>query len=168
MEGAYALTSKYFLDPINELSNIPDRTEEQEKKLQDLKGFYEIYQEYMKLVSTDFGGGIGMDDLGGVDFVNGSRPSGQKVIDLALSQVGQQGGEPYWRHMGFNSRVEWCACFVDWCMRNSGIGDSYALRFRASFFIYLQQLQIFLLHQSSIVHTLTRFQSGSVNMSPTP
>lgn len=125
MEGAYALTSKYFLDPINELSNIPDRTEEQEKKLQDLKGFYEIYQEYMKLVSTDFGGGIGMDDLSGVDFINGSRPSGQKVIDLALSQVGQQGGEPYWRHMGFNSRVEWCACFVDWCMRNSGIGDSY-------------------------------------------
>ena len=125
MEGAYALTSKYFLDPINELSNIPNRTEEQEKKLQDLKGFYEIYQEYMKLVSSDFGGGISMGDLEGVDFINGSRPSGQKVIDLALSQVGQQGGEPYWRHMGFGSRVEWCACFVDWCMRNSGIGDSY-------------------------------------------
>ena len=38
----------------------------------------------MKLVSTDFGGGIGMDDLGGVDFVNGSRPS--SIISEPVNQ----------------------------------------------------------------------------------
>lgn len=123
MEGAYALTAKYFINPINELSNIPNRTEEQERKLQDLKGYYEICEEYMKLVSTDFGGGMNMGDLSGVDFVNGSRPSGQRVIDLALSQVGQQGGQPYWSYYGFSSRVEWCACFVHWCMNQCGIAS---------------------------------------------
>ena len=35
-----------------------------------------------------------------------------EIVTVALSQVGNVGGEPYWNWYGFNSRVEWCACFV--------------------------------------------------------
>lgn len=36
----------------------------------------------------------------------------QAIVEVALTQVGNQGGEPYWSWYGFDSRVEWCACFV--------------------------------------------------------
>lgn len=42
------------------------------------------------------------------------------IVELALSQVGQQGGQPYWSWYGFNGRVEWCACFVSWCANECG------------------------------------------------
>ena len=35
-----------------------------------------------------------------------------EIVTDALSQLGNIGGEPYWSWYGFNSRVEWCACFV--------------------------------------------------------
>ena len=37
------------------------------------------------------------------------------IVAVALSQVGNVGGQPYWSWYGFSSRVEWCACFVSWC-----------------------------------------------------
>ena len=39
---------------------------------------------------------------------------------IALSQIGNVGGEPYWSWYGFESRVEWCACFVSWCSNECG------------------------------------------------
>ena len=124
LDGAYALEQKYFTDPINELSNIPNRTEEQESQLQKLKDFYEIYLELMLQIGAEYGGGLTMSDLSGVQFINGTRTPNQAVIDLALLQVGQQGGRPYWSYYGFSSRVEWCACFVHWCMRNTPSASS--------------------------------------------
>lgn len=44
----------------------------------------------------------------------------QAIVELALSQVGQQGGQPYWSWYGFGGRVEWCACFVSWCAEECG------------------------------------------------
>ena len=44
----------------------------------------------------------------------------QAIVELALSQVGQQGGQPYWSWYGFGGRVEWCACFVSWCYHKAG------------------------------------------------
>ena len=35
-----------------------------------------------------------------------------ELMELAKQQVGNVGGYPYWSWYGFNSRVEWCACFV--------------------------------------------------------
>lgn len=124
LEGAYALEQKYFTDPINELSNVANRTEEQESQLQKLKDFYEIYLELMLQIGAEYGGGLTMSDLSGVQFINGTRTPNQAVIDLALLQVGQQGGRPYWSYYGFSSRVEWCACFVHWCMRNTPSASS--------------------------------------------
>jgi cell wall-associated NlpC family hydrolase len=37
------------------------------------------------------------------------------IVEVAASQIGNVGGQPYWSWYGFGSRVEWCACFVSWC-----------------------------------------------------
>ena len=50
----------------------------------------------------------------------GTRRGNPAVAEIALSQVGNVGGEIYWRWYGFNSRVEWCACFVSWCYAQAG------------------------------------------------
>lgn len=46
------------------------------------------------------------------------------MVSIAISQLGNKGGEPYWSWYGFDSRVEWCACFVSWCANESGKIDS--------------------------------------------
>ena len=43
------------------------------------------------------------------------------LVAVALSQVGQVGGDPYWSWYGFGSHVEWCACFVSWCAGQCGL-----------------------------------------------
>ena len=48
----------------------------------------------------------------------------QAIVEVALTQVGNQGGQPYWSWYGFNSRVEWCACFVSWCADQCGYIES--------------------------------------------
>lgn len=43
-----------------------------------------------------------------------------QIVQVALTQVGNVGGKPYWSWYGFGSRVEWCACFVSWCANECG------------------------------------------------
>lgn len=43
-----------------------------------------------------------------------------QIVTVALSQVGNVGGKPYWSWYGFETRVEWCACFVSWCANERG------------------------------------------------
>ena len=50
----------------------------------------------------------------------GITGSDGQIVAVALSQVGNVGGQPYWSWYGFNSRVEWCACFVSWCANECG------------------------------------------------
>lgn len=47
-----------------------------------------------------------------------------QIVSVALSQVGNVGGQPYWSWYGFSSRVEWCACFVSWCANECGYIDT--------------------------------------------
>jgi len=58
VDGIYRLEAEYFLDPIEQLSNIPNRTEDEEAKLQELKDYHEIFLEMMSQVSINHGGGI--------------------------------------------------------------------------------------------------------------
>ncbi len=39
----------------------------------------------------------------------------QAIVEVALTQLGNEGGQPYWSWYGFGGRVEWCACFASWC-----------------------------------------------------
>ena len=54
----------------------------------------------------------------------GINASDDMIVAVALSQVGNVGGEPYWSWYGFGSRVEWCACFVSWCANECGYIDA--------------------------------------------
>lgn len=47
-----------------------------------------------------------------------------EIVTVALSQLGNIGGEPYWSWYGFGGRVEWCACFVSWCANECGYIDA--------------------------------------------
>ena len=42
------------------------------------------------------------------------------LINTAMSQLGNKGGEPYWTWFGFGMRVDWCAIFVSWCEDQCG------------------------------------------------
>ena len=90
----------------------------------------EMYRVYLQTSGNKpliFGGGSpdtsASEDLSGVDFVNGTRPGNTAIVDLAKQQVGNVGGYPYWSWYGFNSRVEWCACFVSWCYGQRGLSE---------------------------------------------
>ena len=47
-----------------------------------------------------------------------------EIVAVALSQIGNVGGQPYWSWYGFGSRVDWCACFVSWCANECGYIDA--------------------------------------------
>ena len=85
---------------------------------------YQVYRQTMGNKPLLFGGGspdTGVsEDLTGVEFINGTRPGNPQLVELAKSQVGNVGGQPYWSWYGFDSRVEWCACFVSWCYNQAG------------------------------------------------
>ena len=85
---------------------------------------FRVYLETSGNKPLIFGGGSPdgnpSEDLSGVQLVNGTRPGNTAVVDRAKSQVGNVGGQPYWSWYGFNSRVEWCACFVSWCYNQAG------------------------------------------------
>lgn len=123
MDGLYQLLYEYFEQPIDTLSSKANRTEDEEDELTNLKDSYEICLELVKQVSIEYGGGLTMEDLSDIVWVYGSRAGNQAIIDVALSQVGQVGGQPYWSWYGFSSRVEWCACFASWCMNQVGHGE---------------------------------------------
>lgn len=70
-----------------------------------------LSEEYSDLWASLSVPGVGSDD----------------IVAVALSQVGNVGGQPYWSWYGFSSRVEWCACFVSWCADQCGYIESGAM-----------------------------------------
>ena len=112
----YILNVKLTNKPISELAEkllTPEQLE-----------MYRVYLETSGNKPLIFDGGSPdgspSEDLSGVEFVNGTRPGNQELMELAKQQVGNVGGYPYWSWYGFNSRVEWCACFVSWCYNQAG------------------------------------------------
>lgn len=88
---------------------------------------YQVYRQTLGNKPLIFGGGSpdmgNSEELTGVQFVNGTRPGNPEMVELAKRQVGNVGGQPYWSWYGFNSRVEWCACFVSWCYGQMGLSE---------------------------------------------
>ena len=109
------LTSKQISEVVADLLT-PDQLE-----------MYQVYRQTLGNKPLIFGGGSAdtsdSESLAGVEFVNGTRPGNQAVVDIAKSQVGNVGGQPYWSWYGFTSRVEWCACFVSWCYGQMGLSE---------------------------------------------
>ncbi len=98
------------------------------------------YGEYSKSNAIEFSvktaERYGWDSYGDMDYVTHVLryyPLGQMfydldttplIVEVAASQIGNVGGEPYWRWYGYTERVEWCACFVSWCANQCGYVDA--------------------------------------------
>ena len=87
-------------------------------EMADLYGFDAEQREYLAELLKDENNSIWAAVLYGI------RYSDDQIVTVALSQVGNVGGEPYWSWYGFGSRVEWCACFVSWCANQCGYIDT--------------------------------------------
>ena len=48
---------------------------------------------------------------------------GDKIVEVALKQLGNAGGEKFWRWYGLGSRVAWCAIFISYCADQLGYID---------------------------------------------
>ena len=56
------------------------------------------------------------------------------LVETASQEIGNVGGEKYWRWFGFDYHVDWCGCFVSWCAAENG----YIEEGRAPMFSYVQ------------------------------
>lgn len=57
------------------------------------------------------------------DLIYGYSYGDDDIVAVAISQIGNIGGEPYWRWYGLSGRTEWCAIFVSWCADQCGYID---------------------------------------------
>ena len=127
-EETYTVQVPYAYHILNvELTNKPISSLAEELLTPEQLEMFRVYMETSGNKPLIFGGGSpdtsASEDLSGVQFVNGTRPGNTALVDLAKQQVGNVGGYPYWSWYGFNSRVEWCACFVSWCYNRAGVSE---------------------------------------------
>ena len=110
-----------------ELTNKPISEIAEELLTPEQLEMFRVYLETSGNKPLLFGGGSPdtgtSEDLSGVQLVNGTRPGNTAIVDLAKQQVGNVGGRTFWSWYGFNSRVEWCACFVSWCYGQAGLSE---------------------------------------------
>ena len=85
------------------------------ESLSEVYGFSDKQKEYLsELLSSSF-------DSFWQGILTNIPSSSTDLVEIAQSQLGNVGGEPYWSWYGFDSRVEWCACFVSWCVDQAGM-----------------------------------------------
>ena len=77
-------------------------------------GFNQEQKQFLAELLKDENNPLWSQVLYGIGYSDG------QIVSVALSQVGNIGGQPYWSWYGFDSRVEWCACFVSWCANECG------------------------------------------------
>ena len=84
------------------------------EEMADQYGFDDEQRQMLSELLADENNSLWSQVLYGISVGDG------EIVTVALSQVGNTGGQPYWSWYGFNSRVEWCACFVSWCANECG------------------------------------------------
>ena len=125
MSGSITTTSEEVPNSEGETAIIEKKVlsvEVTTKNALDMIGNYSFNSEQRELldqmISPD------MDDawrelLYG-SYGNGIVSANGDIVETAISQLGNIGGQPFWSWYGFSSRVEWCACFVSWCADQNG------------------------------------------------
>ena len=104
---------------------------EEEKKILHIKITSKSVEDMSKEYSFNTAQKNQLNELMSEEYANlwssaiyGSPLGSPNIVQIALSQVGNVGGQPYWSWYGFNSRVEWCACFVSWVANQAGYIES--------------------------------------------
>ena len=81
-------------------------------------GFNQKQKHFLAELLKDENNPLWSQVLYGIGYSDG------QIVSVALSQVGNIGGQPYWSWYGFDTRAEWCACFVSWCANECGYIDA--------------------------------------------
>lgn len=121
------LPTESCMPAFSEFQTIEEikKTKEEEiraKELEEQKRQEEIKKAEEKKYYTPTYNYIEPTGVGNVD-----------VVNIAMSQVGNVGGYPYWSWYGFASRVDWCSIFVSWVANQAGISENIIPKFaRAS------------------------------------
>ena len=58
------------------------------------------------------------------ELLRGIGLGSSELVNLALSQLGNEGGKKFWKWAGLSERCEWCALFVSWCGDQTGLRAS--------------------------------------------
>lgn len=77
-----------------------------------------------------------------------------KIINLAVEQLGND-YTTYCKDMGYNYRIEWCACFISWLAEKLGITDIIPVDMSCN-------SQIAKFKALNVWHTDRNFQSGDI------
>lgn len=77
-----------------------------------------------------------------------------KIISLAIEQLGND-YTTYCRDMGYNYRIEWCACFISWLAEKLGITDIIPVDMSCN-------SQISKFKSMGVWHNDRNFQSGDI------
>ena len=77
-----------------------------------------------------------------------------KIINLAIEQLGND-YETYCKDMGYNYRIEWCACFISWLAKKLKITDIIPVDMSCN-----SQIKKF--KALGVWHTDRNFQSGDI------
>ncbi len=90
------------------------------EEMADVYGFNQDHRKMLtELLSEEY-----RDLWSAVLYGIGTGTGSGEIVAVALSQVGNVGGQPYWSWYGFGSRVNWCAIFVSWCANECGYIDA--------------------------------------------
>lgn len=81
-------------------------------------------EEVVRVEDTDYVGDLKKD----IDFkifmeqgaLTEMRAAKFDLVYAAQNEIGNVGGEPYWRWYGLNFKVAWCAIFVSYCAEQCG------------------------------------------------
>ena len=88
------------------------------KNAVDMQQFYGFSAEQRRMLSELLD--PGMNDVWRQLLYGNAGIGNGDIVQTAISQLGNTGGQPYWSWYGFSDRVEWCACFVSWCAEQNG------------------------------------------------
>ena len=47
-----------------------------------------------------------------------------RLTETARKQLGEESGKKYWTWYGYENPVDWCGCFVSWCISQAGMTEA--------------------------------------------
>ena len=126
-----AVTQTEIIESADEEGNILEEEVQVTRTILYITVVHKTAAEMAQELGFDEAQLLHMDELLSDDYrslwsavLYGIHSSDEQIVSVALSQVGNVGGTPYWSWYGFESRVEWCACFVSWCANECGYIDT--------------------------------------------
>ena len=87
------------------------------KSVSEMESLYSFTEEQKKLVKELLNE---ENDSLWASAIYGTPVGSINMVDIAIGEIGNIGGEKFWKWYGFKSRAAWCAIFVSWVAEQAG------------------------------------------------